>query len=230
MHHAPFAFVPALLGARHRLDAADFQRLHRCRVVPKLLAHPRPAPALAFPGHGPGNGQPRHYRHPQMRSPQRIRPVAAVLVWRARRRNPSGAIPALGTGRKPSEALWVAVLYAATDEFHQTFVPSREGCVRDVLIDSCGAVIVAYNPPSARRAVGDVMAITTPSSLVLVVVVVVIVVVGLNIGEGRREGYRGGTIPLLPVPPFCHRPAVPLPANIGDYHFLPVPNPSQTRP
>lgn len=38
-------------------------------------------------------------------------------------------------------ALWVAVFYATTDEFHQTFVASREGCVRDVVIDSSGAVI-----------------------------------------------------------------------------------------
>ncbi len=36
-------------------------------------------------------------------------------------------------------ALWLAALYAATDEFHQTFVPSREGCLRDVAIDSSGA-------------------------------------------------------------------------------------------
>jgi VanZ family protein len=40
-----------------------------------------------------------------------------------------------------AEALWVAVFYAATDEFHQTFVPSREGCVRDVMIDSTGAIV-----------------------------------------------------------------------------------------
>ncbi len=32
-------------------------------------------------------------------------------------------------------------LYAATDEFHQTFVPGRSGSVRDVLIDSAGCVI-----------------------------------------------------------------------------------------
>ena len=31
-------------------------------------------------------------------------------------------------------------LYASTDEFHQLFVPGRSGQVKDVLIDSCGAV------------------------------------------------------------------------------------------
>jgi VanZ family protein len=31
-------------------------------------------------------------------------------------------------------------LYAASDEFHQLFVPGRSGEVKDVLIDSAGAV------------------------------------------------------------------------------------------
>jgi VanZ family protein len=65
--------------------------------------------------------------------------VLGILVWRARRK------PALHDTRPwewpaAGEALWATVLYAATDEFHQTFIPSREGCVRDVLIDSSGAV------------------------------------------------------------------------------------------
>ncbi len=37
--------------------------------------------------------------------------------------------------------VWPSVLsflYAASDEFHQTFVPGRHGCVRDVLIDAAG--------------------------------------------------------------------------------------------
>ena len=65
--------------------------------------------------------------------------LLAVLVWRARRR-PVWRDPRPWHWSEALEALWVAVLYAATDEFHQTFIPSREGCVRDVLIDSCGAV------------------------------------------------------------------------------------------
>lgn len=65
--------------------------------------------------------------------------ILALLVWRARR------MPIWHDTRPwhwsvAGEALWVAMLYAATDEFHQTFIPSREGCVRDVLIDSSGAV------------------------------------------------------------------------------------------
>ena len=37
-------------------------------------------------------------------------------------------------------SICVTVLYAATDEFHQLFVPGRSGRITDVLIDGCGAV------------------------------------------------------------------------------------------
>jgi hypothetical protein len=36
-----------------------------------------------------------------------------------------------------------AVMFAASDEWHQTFVKGRDGNARDVLIDSCGALIGA---------------------------------------------------------------------------------------
>jgi VanZ family protein len=66
--------------------------------------------------------------------------ILALLVWRARRK------PFRGDQRPwlwehAAEALWAAIFYAASDEFHQTFVPSREGCVRDVMIDSTGAAL-----------------------------------------------------------------------------------------
>lgn len=35
----------------------------------------------------------------------------------------------------------VSVFYAATDEFHQLFVEGRSGQIRDVMIDSIGAVL-----------------------------------------------------------------------------------------
>ncbi len=38
-------------------------------------------------------------------------------------------------------AFSICVLYAATDEIHQLFVSGRSGEVRDVLIDSCGALM-----------------------------------------------------------------------------------------
>jgi VanZ family protein len=56
--------------------------------------------------------------------------VLASLLYRALRPHP--------------HALWlaflVASLYAAGDEWHQTFVPERDGNIRDWAIDSAGAV------------------------------------------------------------------------------------------
>ena len=47
----------------------------------------------------------------------------------------------------PAETPWwawaVAVLYAVSDEVHQTFVPGRNGWIVDVLIDSVGAGLAA---------------------------------------------------------------------------------------
>ena len=36
----------------------------------------------------------------------------------------------------------IAVLYSISDEYHQTFVPFREGTVRDVFIDSIGIFLM----------------------------------------------------------------------------------------
>ncbi|UCZ52894.1 VanZ family protein [Bacillus shivajii] len=43
-------------------------------------------------------------------------------------------------------ALLISVLYAASDEYHQTFIPGRSGEVSDVLIDAVGSAtgIVCY--------------------------------------------------------------------------------------
>lgn len=66
--------------------------------------------------------------------------VLAVLLWRARRQS-------VANDSRPwswAEARWavlVAALYAATDEFHQSFVPSRDGAVADVLLDTVGATL-----------------------------------------------------------------------------------------
>lgn len=45
------------------------------------------------------------------------------------------------TRRQKMIAFGMTVLYAASDEFHQLFVPGRSGMVRDVLIDSTGAFL-----------------------------------------------------------------------------------------
>ena len=39
------------------------------------------------------------------------------------------------------KAMAISIAYAASDEFHQLFVPGRAGMVKDVFIDSCGVVL-----------------------------------------------------------------------------------------
>lgn len=55
--------------------------------------------------------------------------VLALLLWQA-----------LGFSY-PALAWVLAVLYAASDEYHQTFVPGRFGRASDVLIDATGAFL-----------------------------------------------------------------------------------------
>ena len=45
-----------------------------------------------------------------------------------------------------------AAAFAASDEWHQTFVPGRDGCVRDVLIDTGGALLAALFWSASLRA------------------------------------------------------------------------------
>ncbi len=66
--------------------------------------------------------------------------ILSVLLWRARRR------PVRGDSRpwrwsEAAVAAGVAILFAITDEWHQSFVPSRAGSLLDVLIDSSGAIL-----------------------------------------------------------------------------------------
>ena len=62
--------------------------------------------------------------------------VLAVLLWRALRSGKSWRLSLLFF------ATWIAcALFAASDEFHQSFVPSRTQAVHDVMIDVCGAFV-----------------------------------------------------------------------------------------
>ncbi|MCM1251404.1 MAG: VanZ family protein [Clostridium sp.] len=45
------------------------------------------------------------------------------------------------TGAKIALAAVISTLYAASDEFHQLFVPGRAGSIGDVMIDSAGAIL-----------------------------------------------------------------------------------------
>jgi VanZ family protein len=44
--------------------------------------------------------------------------------------------------KRPALAALIAIAYAATDEYHQTFVHGRHGTPVDVLIDSAGVALV----------------------------------------------------------------------------------------
>lgn len=46
-----------------------------------------------------------------------------------------------GFWRRAAVAFVPAMIFAAADEFHQTFVPSRTGSIYDVLVDYCGAFL-----------------------------------------------------------------------------------------
>ncbi len=66
--------------------------------------------------------------------------ILAWLLWRALRK------PVRRDSRpwnwKLALVAWAcAVLFAASDEFHQAFVPNREATVRDVMIDATGAAL-----------------------------------------------------------------------------------------
>jgi len=64
--------------------------------------------------------------------------ILAMLLWRALRR---------GTSLKPETPIlfivvWlVCAVFAASDEFHQSFVSSRTATLGDVLIDICGGFV-----------------------------------------------------------------------------------------
>src|SRR4051812_19729807 len=81
--------------------------------------------------------------------------ILALLVWRALRwsRSASMRMPTLY-----GLVLVACALFAATDEFHQTFVKSRTPSVRDVLLDVGGAslgllmtaILVNRRPKNSR--------------------------------------------------------------------------------
>jgi VanZ family protein len=66
--------------------------------------------------------------------------VLAMLVWRALSK-PAGAVPSWHFWPWVVMAVGVSALYAISDEFHQSFYPSRQASGWDVLIDSVGACI-----------------------------------------------------------------------------------------
>jgi VanZ family protein len=66
--------------------------------------------------------------------------VLAILLWRALATRPNLKLCSW-SWTEAMCALLIVILYAASDEFHQSFVPSREASLRDVLIDSLGGLL-----------------------------------------------------------------------------------------
>ena len=69
--------------------------------------------------------------------------VLATLLWWALRppTPPAGAAPSRLVGRRDWLAIGLAAAFAASDEFHQAYVPSRGASVADVCLDSVGAAL-----------------------------------------------------------------------------------------
>ena len=74
--------------------------------------------------------------------------VLALLLWRALR-----SVPVLRTKTLMvfGTVLLGCALFAASDEFHQTFVKSRTPSVRDVLLDVGGALVGLFIGASFAR-------------------------------------------------------------------------------
>jgi VanZ family protein len=72
--------------------------------------------------------------------------VLTALWWRALR--------ALGVSRPLATAVGIALLYSASDEFHQTFVDGRQGTPVDVMIDAIGMTVAALLIYARRRSRG----------------------------------------------------------------------------
>jgi VanZ family protein len=66
--------------------------------------------------------------------------VLALLLWRALHK-PAEPVPSPWRWSKAGLVLVLVALYAASDEIHQAFVPSRESSVWDVLLDTSGAAL-----------------------------------------------------------------------------------------
>jgi VanZ family protein len=66
--------------------------------------------------------------------------VLALLAWRAHRR-PFPGDTRLWRRSEAGLALGMATLFAISDEWHQSYVPSRQGQLTDVLIDMIGATL-----------------------------------------------------------------------------------------
>ena len=63
--------------------------------------------------------------------------ILAALLWRALR----GTLTSTRNIAIASLVFMVSAIFAASDEFHQSFIPSRTASSKDVMIDICGALV-----------------------------------------------------------------------------------------
>src|SRR5438552_18882821 len=63
--------------------------------------------------------------------------ILAALLWRALR----GTFSAINKATLTSCAFLVAAAFAMSDEYHQSFVPTRTASAHDVMIDCIGALV-----------------------------------------------------------------------------------------
>ena len=75
--------------------------------------------------------------------------MLGVLAWRVVHFDP--AFGSFSPGRHLWFALLFCAFYASTDEFHQSFVPTREAAAQDVLLDTCGSAFGLLMIWSARK-------------------------------------------------------------------------------
>jgi VanZ family protein len=75
--------------------------------------------------------------------------VLGFLAWRVVHLDP--AFSTASAARQYRLALLLCALYASTDEFHQSFVPTRHPAVLDVMLDTCGAAFGLLTTWSVRR-------------------------------------------------------------------------------
>jgi VanZ family protein len=64
----------------------------------------------------------------------------SVLLFRALRATAPGAVKPRWTARWSVFAILGTAVVASLDEWHQSFIPSRTGTVRDVILDTCAGI------------------------------------------------------------------------------------------
>ena len=121
------------------MDVSDLCRLDRFDVGRAYVAFSRAVPPLARSTYFLPNDRAGSTHRAQGGAPNRICHPRRIALARAASSLVDGAKK---TFWKPATVtLLVAMIYATTDEFHQSFIPSRTATAHDVMIDIVGAIV-----------------------------------------------------------------------------------------